>query len=86
MATPDDVVVSGRPVPLRAAVMPSTVPQNLAGLPSVTVPVGLDAGGMPIGIQLTGARWSEHMLLAVAWALERSGFITPVVAPAYRDA
>ncbi len=25
---------------------------------------------MPIGIQLTGARWTEHMLLTVAWALE----------------
>jgi aspartyl-tRNA(Asn)/glutamyl-tRNA(Gln) amidotransferase subunit A len=65
--------------------MPSTVPQNLAGLPSVTVPVGLDASGMPIGIQLTGARWTEHMLLTVAWALERSGAVTPAVAPAYRD-
>jgi aspartyl-tRNA(Asn)/glutamyl-tRNA(Gln) amidotransferase subunit A len=86
VATPDDVEVGGRTMPLRAAVMPSTVPQNLAGLPSVTVPVGLDASGMPIGIQLTGARWTEHMLLTVAWALERSGAVTPAVAPAYRDA
>jgi aspartyl-tRNA(Asn)/glutamyl-tRNA(Gln) amidotransferase subunit A len=86
VATPDDVEVGGRTIPLRAAVMPSTVPQNLAGLPSVTVPVGLDASGMPIGIQLTGARWTEHMLLTVAWALECSGAVTPAVAPAYRDA
>ena len=42
--TPDEVEVGGRTIPLREAVMPSTVPQNLAGLPSVTVPVGLDAG------------------------------------------
>ena len=86
VSTPDEVEVAGRTIPLRDAVMPSTVPQNLAGLPSVTVPVGLDAKGMPIGIQLTGARWTEHMLLTVAWALERSGAITPAVAPAYRDA
>ena len=86
VATPDDVEVGGRTIPLRAAMMPSTVPQNLAGLPSVTVPVGLDASGMPIGIQLTGARWTEHMLLTVAWALECSGAVTPRVAPAYRDA
>ena len=86
VATPDEVEVGGRTIPLRAAIMPSTVPQNLAGLPSVTVPVGVDAGGMPIGIQLTGARWTEHMLLTVAWALERSGAVTPAVAPAYRDA
>ncbi len=84
--TPDEVEVGGRTIPLREAVMPSTVPQNLAGLPSVTVPVGLDASGMPIGIQLTGARWTEHMLLTVAWALERSGAVTPAVAPAYRGA
>jgi aspartyl-tRNA(Asn)/glutamyl-tRNA(Gln) amidotransferase subunit A len=84
--TPDEVVVGGRTIPLRDAAMPSTVPQNLAGLPSVTVPVGLDATGMPIGIQLTGARWTEHMLLTVAWALERSGAVTPAVAPAYREA
>jgi aspartyl-tRNA(Asn)/glutamyl-tRNA(Gln) amidotransferase subunit A len=64
--------------------MPSTVPQNLAGLPSVTVPVGVDAAGMPIGVQLTGARWTEHMLLTVAWALERAGAVTSAVAPAYR--
>jgi aspartyl-tRNA(Asn)/glutamyl-tRNA(Gln) amidotransferase subunit A len=85
VATPDEVDVGGRTIPLREAVMPSTVPQNLAGLPSVTVPVGLDASGMPIGIQLTGARWTEHMLLTVAWALERSGVVTSAVAPAYRE-
>jgi aspartyl-tRNA(Asn)/glutamyl-tRNA(Gln) amidotransferase subunit A len=84
--TPDEVEVGGRLIPLREAAMPSTVPQNLAGLPSVTVPVGVDAKGMPIGIQLTGARWTEHMLLTVAWALERSGAVTPAVAPAYRGA
>jgi aspartyl-tRNA(Asn)/glutamyl-tRNA(Gln) amidotransferase subunit A len=86
VGTPDEVEVGGRTIPLRELMMPSTVPQNLAGLPSVTVPVGLDASGMPIGIQLTGARWTEHMLLTVAWALERSGVVTPAVAPAYRDA
>ena len=84
--SPDEVEIGGRTIPLRETLMPSTVPQNLAGLPSITVPVGLDAKGMPIGIQLTGARWTEHMLLTVAWALERSGAITPAVAPAYRDA
>jgi aspartyl-tRNA(Asn)/glutamyl-tRNA(Gln) amidotransferase subunit A len=82
--TPDEVEVGGRTITLREAAMPSTVPQNLAGLPSVTVPVGVDAAGMPIGVQLTGARWTEHMLLTVAWALERAGAVTSAVAPAYR--
>ena len=55
-----------RAVPLRDAVMPSTVPQNVAGLPSITVPVGFDADGLPIGVQLTGRPWSEPMLISVA--------------------
>ena len=38
---PNAVDVDGRSVPLRDAVMPSTVPQNISGLPSVTVPAGL---------------------------------------------
>jgi Asp-tRNA(Asn)/Glu-tRNA(Gln) amidotransferase A subunit family amidase len=67
------VDLDGRSVPLRDAVMPSTTPQNSAGLPSVTVPAGFDADGLPIGVQLSGAPWSEPLLLALAGALERAG-------------
>jgi aspartyl-tRNA(Asn)/glutamyl-tRNA(Gln) amidotransferase subunit A len=70
---PNEVDVDGRSVPLRDAVMPSTVPQNIAGLPSVTVPAGLDADGLPIGVQISGRPWSEPLLLAVADALELAG-------------
>jgi len=55
--------------------MPSTVAQNLAGLPSVTIPVGIDEEGMPIGVQLTGARYSESMLLQIAALLEADGIV-----------
>jgi aspartyl-tRNA(Asn)/glutamyl-tRNA(Gln) amidotransferase subunit A len=73
VARPDVVAIDGRDVRLRDAVMPSTVPQNVAGLPSVTVPAGTDADGLPIGVQLTGRPWSEPMLLALAESLERRG-------------
>jgi aspartyl-tRNA(Asn)/glutamyl-tRNA(Gln) amidotransferase subunit A len=73
VAQPDAVDIDGRSVRLRDAVMPSTVPQNIAGLPSVTVPVGRDDHGLPIGVQLTGRPWSEQLLLAVAASLERAG-------------
>ena len=56
--------------------MPSTVAQNVAGVPSVTVPVGRDDNGLPIGIQLTGRRWSEPLLLSVAMALEVVGLVS----------
>ena len=70
---PNAVDVDGRSVPLRDAVMPSTVPQNIAGLPSVTVPAEYDADGLPIGVQISGRPWSEPLLLAVAEALELAG-------------
>jgi aspartyl-tRNA(Asn)/glutamyl-tRNA(Gln) amidotransferase subunit A len=75
MADPDQAPVrpGQAPMPLRQAIMPCTVPQNLAGLPSVTVPAGFDDDGLPVGVQLTGAAWSEPLVLAVAAALERSG-------------
>jgi amidase len=38
----------------------------LTGLPSVVIPVGLDAQGLPIGLQLIGRRWQDERLLAIA--------------------
>jgi aspartyl-tRNA(Asn)/glutamyl-tRNA(Gln) amidotransferase subunit A len=53
-----------------------TVTLNLAGLPGVAVPVGLDAKGLPLGLQLIGRPWEEGDLLNHAYVLERSaGFV-----------
>ncbi|MFM2391664.1 MAG: Asp-tRNA(Asn)/Glu-tRNA(Gln) amidotransferase GatCAB subunit [Pseudomonadota bacterium] len=53
-----------------------TVTVNLAGLPGVAVPVGLDATGLPLGLQLIGRPWEEAELLNHAYVLERSaGFV-----------
>ena len=49
-----------------------TVTVNLAGLPGVAVPVGLDAKGLPLGLQLIGRPWEEAALLNHAYVLERS--------------
>ena len=80
-ADPDVVHVDGATIPLRDAVMPYTVPQNVAGLPSVTVPVALDGDGLPIGVQLTGRPWSEPFLISVAVELERCGATRSHTAP-----
>ncbi|BBN14983.1 amidase [Marchantia polymorpha subsp. ruderalis] len=43
---------------------------NLLGLPCVSVPVGHDSRGLPIGLQLIGRPWEEATLLRVASAIE----------------
>lgn len=53
-----------------------TVTVNLAGLPGVAVPVGLDAQGLPLGLQLIGRPWDEAQLLNYAHVLEsRAQFV-----------
>jgi aspartyl-tRNA(Asn)/glutamyl-tRNA(Gln) amidotransferase subunit A len=54
-----------------------TVPTSLAGLPGMSVPSGLSADGLPLGLQVIGRAWDEETVLAVAAALERAaGFTT----------
>jgi aspartyl-tRNA(Asn)/glutamyl-tRNA(Gln) amidotransferase subunit A len=48
-----------------------TVGANLAGLPAISVPCGFTESGLPIGLQLTGRRFDESMLLRIADAYER---------------
>jgi aspartyl-tRNA(Asn)/glutamyl-tRNA(Gln) amidotransferase subunit A len=53
-----------------------TVTLNLAGLPGVSVPVGLDQKGLPMGLQLIGRPWEEAALLNHAYVLEAAaGFV-----------
>ncbi|HHV54770.1 MAG TPA: Asp-tRNA(Asn)/Glu-tRNA(Gln) amidotransferase subunit GatA [Firmicutes bacterium] len=47
-----------------------TVPVNLAGLPALSVPCGLNHEGLPIGLQLIGPPLSEGRLLQVGYAYE----------------
>jgi aspartyl-tRNA(Asn)/glutamyl-tRNA(Gln) amidotransferase subunit A len=49
-----------------------TVTVNLAGLPGIAVPAGLDARGLPLGLQLIGRPWDEGELLNIAYSLERA--------------
>jgi aspartyl-tRNA(Asn)/glutamyl-tRNA(Gln) amidotransferase subunit A len=54
-----------------------TVTVNLAGLPGVSVPAGLDGQGLPLGLQLIGRPWEEGELLNVAHTLEAAaGFVS----------
>jgi aspartyl-tRNA(Asn)/glutamyl-tRNA(Gln) amidotransferase subunit A len=47
-----------------------TIPANLAGVPAISVPAGLDATGLPIGLQFTAPVLEEQLLLRAARAFE----------------
>ena len=49
-----------------------TVTVNLAGLPAISVPGGLDAQGLPLGLQLIGRALDEGSLFSLAGALEKA--------------
>ena len=48
-----------------------TVSVNVAGLPGISIPVGVDKQGMPIGMQLIGNRFQEETILNAAYTLEQ---------------
>ena len=51
---------------------------NWLGLPAISVPVGLDANRMPIGLQIVGRPFADALVLQAAAAVERAqGFFRP---------
>ena len=77
-ADPDHITApDGTRQPFRDFIMGYTVPQNLAGVPSVTIRAGTDEMGLPCGVQVTSARGQELAALRLAEILDRElGFIT----------
>jgi aspartyl-tRNA(Asn)/glutamyl-tRNA(Gln) amidotransferase subunit A len=71
---PDRVVVDGsgdadderQHGDLRAAVLPWTVPANLGGWPACSVPIGRDADGLPVAVQVVGPAGSDGRVLDIA--------------------
>ena len=49
-----------------------TVSLNIAGLPGISIPCGVDSKGMPIGMQLIGKKFSEETLLNTAYTYEQA--------------
>ena len=49
-----------------------TVSVNIAGLPAMSIPCGVDSEGMPVGMQLIGNKFDEETILKTAYAYEQS--------------
>jgi len=58
-----------------------SAPANITGVPALTLPVGRDRAGMPIGMQLMGRPLGEATVLRVGRAYERTAAATGGLAP-----
>jgi Asp-tRNA(Asn)/Glu-tRNA(Gln) amidotransferase A subunit family amidase len=68
----DELVdLQGQAVPTFKTLIRNTDPGSNAGLPGISLPVGLTAESLPVGLELDGALGTDRHLLAVAAAIER---------------
>ncbi len=60
--------------------VPFTVPFNLTGQPAATIPCGVSESGLPIGLQIIGPRFADHLVLRASRAYEAAR-ATPLADP-----
>ncbi|MGC9109205.1 MAG: Asp-tRNA(Asn)/Glu-tRNA(Gln) amidotransferase subunit GatA [Caldimicrobium sp.] len=59
-----------------------TIPVNLAGLPALSLPVGLTTDNLPVGVQIIGPQFKDELVLALAYQIEKDlslKFIPPIL-------
>ena len=79
---PSDGRLPGSDQPGTDSVHYNNQPANVTGHPSLSVPAGLSPNGVPFGLQITGPRFGDDMVLAVGAAWEAAN-PWPTVAPGY---
>lgn len=67
----ETTTVNGAPVPTFATFIRNTSPGSVAGIPGLSLPAGITATGLPVGIEIDGPEGSDRQLLGIGAALER---------------
>lgn len=63
-------MLNGRAMPTFTTFIRNTGPGSIGGLPGISLPAGMTAAGLPVGIELDGPEQSDHDLLTIAAAIE----------------
>ncbi len=77
------VELNGERVPTFPTYIHNTDPASIAALPGISLPAGLTAGGLPVGIEMDGPEGSDARLLAVAAVVE--SILDAPARPGWRD-
>lgn len=64
------VELNGQQVPTFPTYIRNTDPGSNAGIPGISIPIGLTAARLPVGLELDGPQGSDHRLIAIAAAIE----------------
>jgi indoleacetamide hydrolase len=79
----DTFNLNGKPVPTFTTIIRNTGPGSVAGIPGISLPAGMTAAGLPVGIELSGPESNDRELLAIAAAVEQ--LLPKLPAPTVRD-
>ena len=72
MQTPPTIAASLASPPSEGVMIRNTLPYDVLGLPTISVPCGFTRAGLPIGVQITGPRLGEARVYALAHAYEQA--------------
>ena len=63
-------MLNGKAAPTFPTFIRNTGPGSVGGIPGISLPVGITAAGLPIGMELSGPAGSDQQILAIAAAIE----------------
>jgi mandelamide amidase len=74
----DTVELNGRQVPTFATYARNAGPSSLAGIPGLSVPIGMTRAGLPVGLEFDGPVNSDRVLLSLGMSVEQEfGMLPP---------